>query len=453
MQAFALAMICCVTLSDFLVQRLNLPPFLKFLPEMFSGVAILYVLVAGTRDRFRLVAPKYWLIFGALVLVVVCGVINNNPGPGPLISGLRFYFRAAPWFFFALVLPMTEEQLKRQLMLLLGLGLVQLPVALAQRYIIWSADRFSGDDVRGTIMDSGILSMFLICVALVWTGFMLKRRIGIVRYAVVFLLLLFPTTINETKVTVLFVPFGLFVTLVLGAEPGKRLRYAGLTLIVLVVFAAIFVPVYDKLEENSPGNPKIEDFFTNEKALNRYVVSQGRGHEAGIGGTRIAHRGESISIPIQYLAKDPVQLAFGLGLGNVSPSQSGKNFEGQYYVLFQSILTISFSFFVLEFGLFGILLIGALNWMIFSDSLVVARQDDSVAGGLAAGWPGIVAIFMVAIFYNNFHFFSSVTYLYWYLSGIICARRMALRRGVSSGTHASPLGRSGRIRQADAPLA
>jgi len=429
MQAFALAMICCVTLTDFIVQRLSLPPIFKFLPEMFSGVAILYVLVAGTRDRFRLVAPKYWLIIGALVLVVLCGVINNNPGSGPLISGLRFYCRAAPWFFFALVFPMTEEQLKRQLMLLLGLCLVQLPVTLVQRYTIWSADRYSGDDVRGTIMDSGILSMFLICAALVWTGFMLKRRIGIVRYAVVFLLLLFPTTINETKVTVLFVPFGLFVTLVLGAEPGKRLRYAGLTLMVLVVFGAIFVPVYDKLEENSPSNPKIEDFFTNEKALSRYVVSQGRGHEAGIGGTHIAHRGESITIPVKYLAKDPVLMAFGLGLGNVSPSQSGKNFEGQYFLLFRSILTISFSFFVLEFGFFGVILIGVLNWMIFSDSLSVARRDDTVMGALAAGWSGVVAIFMVAIFYNNFHFFPSVTYLYWYLSGVICARHMALRRG------------------------
>ena len=97
--------------------------------------------------------------------------------------------------------------------------------------MIFSHDRFSGDDVRGTIMDSGILSMFLICVALVLTGMMLKRRISIFWYAVGFLLLLFPTTINETKVTVLFVPFGLFVTLVMGAERGKRLRYAGLTLV------------------------------------------------------------------------------------------------------------------------------------------------------------------------------------------------------------------------------
>jgi hypothetical protein len=428
MQAFVIAMICCVTLSDFMVQQFNLPPLLRFLPEMFSGIVILYVVVAGTRDRFRRVAAKYWLIFGALALVVLCGVLNNNPVSGPLISGMRFYFRAAPLFFFAMVLPMTEKQLKRQLMVLLGIAFVQLPLTVYQRWVIFSHDRFSGDDVRGTIMDSGILSMFLICGALVLTGLVLKRRIGLFWYAVGFLLLLFPTTINETKVTVLFLPFGLFVTAVMGADPGKRLRYAGLALAVLVVFGAIFVPVYDKLEEGNTGNPTIEDFFTNEKKLDRYVVSQGENHAAGIGGTRIAHRGEAISIPVKYLAKDPVLLAFGLGLGNVSPSQSGKNFEGEYFLLFHSILTISFAFFVLEFGFFGVILIGALNWMIFSDSVTVGRRDDSLWGALAAGWTGVVAIFMVAIFYNNFHYFASVTYLYWYLSGLICARATQLPR-------------------------
>jgi hypothetical protein len=442
MQAFAMAMICCVTLSDFLVQQFKLPLLLRFLPEMFSAIVIVYVLIAGTRDRFHLVAPKYWLIFAALVLVVICGVINNNPGSGPLISGMRFYFRAAPLFFFAMVLPMTEAQLKRQMYLLLGLAFLQLPITVYQRWVIFSHDRFSGDDVRGTIMDSGILSMFLICVALVLTGMMLKRRISIFWYAVGFLLLLFPTTINETKVTVLFVPFGLFVTLVMGAERGKRLRYAGLTACVLVVFGAIFVPVYDKLEEGSAGNPTIEDFFSNEKALNRYVVSQGENHAAGIGGTKIAHRGEAITIPIKYLSKDPVLMAFGLGLGNVSPSQSGKNFEGEYYLLFHSVLTISFTFFVLEFGFFGVILIGVLNWMIFSDCLTLGREDKSLWGALAAGWTGVVGIFMVAIFYNNFHFFPSVTYLYWYMSGLICARLMALRQGAVATAPARVLRKS-----------
>jgi hypothetical protein len=431
MQVIALALICCVMLSDFAVQRLNAPPIFHFLPEVFSGVVFLYVLIAGTADRFRSVAPKYWLVGGALLFEVLCGVINNDPGAGPLISGMRISFKAAPLFFLGAVLPTTEMQLKRQFGLVLGLSFLQLPVAIFQRWVVFSSERWTGDEVRGTIMDSGVLSMFLICVGMVVTGFLLKRRLGLLRYAMLFLLLLFPTTINETKVTVVLVPLGLFVTLIMGADPGKRLRYAGMGMGVLIVFGAIFVPVYNQMEVLNPHAVKIEDFFTDEKTLTHYLVSHKADHKEGVGTTHFVHRGDAITLPLKYLAKDPVTLAFGLGLGNVSPSTIGKNFEGPYFNLFASFLTISFAYFLLEFGVLGITLIGILNWMIFLDALAVARRDDTLTGALAAGWPGVVAIFMVAMFYNAFHYFASVTYLYWYFSGVICARRMALQRATA----------------------
>jgi hypothetical protein len=330
---------------------------------------------------------------------------------------------------------MSETQLLRQFKVLLALAFIQLPVAVYQRWVIMSAGRYSGDGVQGTLMDSGILSMLLICTVLVLTGLLLKRRIGKLQYLVFFLVLLFPTTINETKVTVIFLPLGLLVTLFVGAEPGKRMRYTGIALALLIVFGAIFVPVYDKMEEGDPNRIDIVDFFTNQQQLGRYVVGNDKGKATGIGGKRVAHRGEAISIPLQYLARDPVRLAFGLGLGNVSPSTMGKSFEGSYYRLFENISVTSFAYFVLEFGVLGVMLIGALFWMVFSDSLSVARRDDTLTGALAAGWTGVVAIFLVATLYNPFHFFTSITFLYWYLSGIICARATALRRDSARIAH------------------
>jgi len=430
MQTFLLIIFGCVCTIEFIVQATGLPTLLRFAPEAISLIVAIYVFIAGTLNRFRFVPPKYWLILFGLVFIAVCGVINNAPGPGALLNGLRYYFRAAPMFFLPMVLPVNDERLKRQLKVLLALSLLQIPVACYQRWVIFSADRISGDDVRGTIMDSGVLSMFLICAALVLSGLMLRRRIGIFRYAMLFLLLLFPTTINETKVTVILVPFGLFVTLIMGAESGKRLQYAGLSLAILVVFGSIFVPIYNRLEE---GQVDIIDFFTSQKSLNRYLVAQGNSKEIGIGSGKTATRGQSIDITLKYMLKDPVTLGFGLGMGNVSPSQSGKNFEGAYFRLFQGVLTISFAFFLLEFGLFGVLLILALNWCIFMDCLAVSRRDHSLTGAVATGWMGVVAIFMLSMVYNNFHFFAAVTYVYWYLSGVVCARREALRHGVDQG--------------------
>jgi hypothetical protein len=99
MQLFILAMFCVAMLNDYLIQLLDLPSIARFVPELMSAVVILYIFIAGTRDRFRWVAPKYWLIFGSMAVVILCGIINNSPGAGPVISGMRFYFRGAPFFF------------------------------------------------------------------------------------------------------------------------------------------------------------------------------------------------------------------------------------------------------------------------------------------------------------------------------------------------------------------
>lgn len=426
MQVFILIVMLLVTTSDFVAELLDLPPILHFIPEMLSLVLIVYIFIAGTRNRFELVAPKYWLAFAALAVVILCGIVNNGTGSGPIITGMRFYFRALPMFFLAAVAPVSDAQLRKQLKLLLAVGLLQLPVAVYQRWVIYSLDRYSGDDVRGTLQDSGILSMYLICAALVVLGMMLKRRIGKLWFTVLFFLLLFPTTINETKVTVIFLPLGLLLVLIIGAEPGKRLRYGALTMIALIAFGAIFVPIYDMLEEHNHYKVKIVDFFTNEQQLDKYLVAQGRNRGTGIGGRKLSGRGDAVMVPIAYLSRDPVNLAFGLGLGSVSPSNLGKNFEGGYYRLFHSVLVTSFSYFILELGVLGVLLISFIYWLMFADSVFVARYDVGLAGAIAAGWTGVVAIFFLGMIYNVFYQFPSVSYLFWYFAGVIAARRVAL---------------------------
>jgi len=424
MHAYTLAIIFCIMLCEFLVKALDLPPILRFLPEAMSAVLLVYVLFAGTRDRFRLVAPKYWFAFGALAVVVICGIINNGSGVGPLLSGGRFYLRALPMFFLPAVLVPTEGRLKRQLMWLLLLALLQLPVTLYQRWVIASAGRFSGDDVIGTVMDSGILSLFLICAVLVLTGFLLRRRIRPLWYWLLFFVLLIPTTINETKVTVILLPVGLLATLFMGSEPGKRLKYLGMACAGLILAGAMFVPIYNYFEEHNPykNERDITAFFTDPKKLGRYLSSD----VGGVGTKKDVRRGDALVVPLQYLAQDPVRLMFGLGMGAVSPSNLGPSFEGPYFLLFKPFLIISFSSFILEFGVLGVLLIGLLMWMVFADTLKVARRDTAFTGAVAAGWTGVVVIFAIAFFYTIVHQFTSVSYLYGYFSGLISARCVAL---------------------------
>jgi hypothetical protein len=425
MQAFTLAILLCVTLEESIVQFLNLPAFLHFLPEAMSVLVILYVLFAGTRDRFRLVAPKYWLTFGALAVVLLCGIINGAPGAGPVISGARFYLRAVPMFFLPAVLPLSEAQLKRLLKWLLVVALIQLPVAGSQRWVIEAAGRFSGDDVRGTLLDSGILSIFLIGCIAVLTGFLVRGRIRLRWYLLLAALMIIPTTINETKITVFYMPLAILIPLLLGAAPGKRVRNLLIALAGLVVIGTLFVPIYNMTQQNNPfkNEKDISAFFTNQKQMGRYLSSD----VAGLGTKKDVRRGDAIVVPFEFLAKDPVRLAFGLGTGAVSPSNLGQSFQGNYHLLFKQFLIISFTYFLLEFGVFGVALILVLIWLILWDTLAVVRKDrETLFGALALGWVPVVVMFAMNLFYDPFHEFTSITYLYWYFSGAICARRVAM---------------------------
>ena len=446
MHALVIVTFLTATLAEFLSTSTKGPGVLKLIPEMLSVLITIGVMLHGVRRGFGLIPARYWTVFGVMVIIIVCGILTNGEGSGPIFAGARYYLRAIPLFILPAVYPFTDKQLKQQLQVLLAVGLFQVPLACYQRWVIYSASRFSGDDVYGTMMESGILSLVLICMALVVTGQFLRKRIGKVPFIILFFLLLVPTTINETKVTVIVLPIGLMTTIIAAAPRGKRLPIllGGMTL--LVVFAAILVPVYDFMNEHShyKQGRNIEDFFTDQKLISAYMATQKKG--AALGMTRDVRRGDAIKVPIRYLSRDPVLLAFGLGMGNASHSNLGEGFTGDYNGLFDKFLITAFTTFLLEIGLFGTSLIFALYWFIFQDTIAVAKADpDGVTGSLAAGWIGVAAIMPIATFYTPIQTYASVAYLFWYFSGVIVARRTRLKLATSQSTENGRLPDGARI--------
>jgi hypothetical protein len=440
MQGLILLIFLTVSFADFATTSPAVPGLLKFLPELLSGVIVLLVLFEGLRKGFSLVSPKYWAVFGVTLLIIACGILTNSVGSGPTLAGMRLYLRAAPMFLIPAVFTFTEKQLQQQLKLLVAIGLVQLPVAIYQRWVIYSAGRFSGDDVRGTLTDSGVLSIVLICMALVLLGFFMHKRIKRTQFLLLFFLLLLPTTINETKATVILLPAGLLATVIAGSPRGMRLKITAAAATLLALFAAIMIPVYNFMEAN---NPVVKDrsligFFSDEQQFDKYMEAK----KAGIGSRTRAARGDALRIPLEYMSREPVRLAFGLGLGNVSHSTLGQNFQGTYYDLFQGFVITSFTIFLLEIGILGTGLVFLLYWLVFTDAIAVAKTDTGVLGPVAVGWIGVVAVMGIAMFYTTTHYFSSLSYLYWYFSGTIAARRMQLAYA------AQETGLSGRLRRA-----
>jgi hypothetical protein len=422
MQALVIFTFFVAMLMDFATTSPAVPGVLKFTPEILSVLVSMFVVVKGLRGGLSLVPTKYWMVFGFLAFVIICGIITNSVGVGPVLAGMRYDLRAIPLFFLPAVANFTEKDTRVQLKVVLGFALLQVPVAMYQRWVILSSGRFSGDDVRGTVMDSGILSIFLICVAVVLTGFYMRGQIRKWPFLGLFFLLLFPTTINETKATVVLLPVGLMATIIAASPRGKRIKvfFGGVAL--LGIFAAILFPVYALMNANSPykDDKSLLDFFTNEKQLGTYLADK---HDPGFGTKRLVGRGTAIKFPLQYLSKDPVHLAFGLGLGNASHSNLGEAFTGKYYDLFKNFVVSAAAAFLIELGLLGTALVFLLYLLLFTDALVVNRSDSGPIGAVSAGWIGVIGVMGLAAFYNVTHAYVSVSFLYWYFAGVVATRR------------------------------
>jgi hypothetical protein len=423
MQYLMFVIILSVTTVTYLTEIHVAPALFKYLPEVLSGVVAACVVVAGPSTRFRFVAPRYWLVLAALAVVVGCGVLSNTVAPGPLTQGCRFYLRAMPLFFLPAIFEFSESNIRAQLRLLLGVALLQLPVSIYQRYMVFTAGRNSGDSVIGTLLISSIMSIFLISCICVAAGMTLRGRMSKVTFFALFVLLVVPTTINETKGTLFLLPIGLLVTLFLGSPPKKRMRVGISALMLLLVFGSLFVPIYDYFSvRNNPYPYTVESFFSSKKMVGRYMdrgTDLGSRHEAG--------RIDSLLVPLRTLSSDPVQLMLGVGIGNGSGSALGNVYTGAYYELLGRYTTQSSGAeFLVEIGLLGIALVLLFYWLIVRDAFVLAMQDSSINGALALGWLGTTAVISVATFYKTMHYFESLSYLFWYFSGLVAARRMRL---------------------------
>ena len=262
MQFLVYAIITSSLCFEYLGTQEYAPKFIAYAQELLALTAVLVVVVAGVQQRFGNVAARYWFVFGSIVVTMLCGILINAVEPGPIFAGLRAYLRAIPFFFLPAVVMFSERQLKAQFVLVIVFAVLQLPISLEQRLTTFDRGYLSGDRTVGTLADSGFLSIFLICVASVMFGFLVRGRLS-KKWAVVLLpLILAPTMYNETKASLFLVPLALLVVVVVGATENRMRKFIVAT-ISTALFAAAFVPIYDYFIKPRWGYGIVE-FFTME---------------------------------------------------------------------------------------------------------------------------------------------------------------------------------------------
>lgn len=426
MQFLVIVMIVAATTFDFLVEIGWLPGPAKYFVELLGAIVLLYVASAGSLIRFRYVRPAYWIVFGAILVDMICGALANHVEPGPLFAATRSYIRAIPLFFLPAVLQFSVRQIKTQLWLLLVISMLQLPLAAYQRMTALAGLHITGDTTSGTLVESSFLSIFLICGIAVVMGFYLRKLLSITIVVVLCLLLFIPTTINETKGTLILLPIALGTVFLVGARPGVRLRNSLLAAMFLCAFAVVFIPIYDALIVARPYPTKISEFLTKPGRLQAYLSKR----DAEVGTTEAVGRVDAIVVPLGVISRDPAQLVFGLGPGNANKSSLGPMFTGRYNYLLEPFLMSTFSVVVSELGVLGLCLLICLHWVVFSDCRAVAFSASPFMSSIALGWAGVTLVMLICLPYAKVIPSAGISYLFWYFSGLIAAERM--RRACAS---------------------
>jgi hypothetical protein len=143
-----------------------------------------------------------------------------------------------------------------------------------------------------------------------------------------------------------------------------------------------------------------------------------------VGTTGKGGRVDSVLVPMRQLLKDPVHLAFGFGIGNVSDSALGRGFVGEHAARFAPFMNTSFARLALEIGIVGFGLVMLLMWHVYKDARRVAIASGGQMGALGGAMAGTTVVMMLSILYKDTVSQTSLSFLYWYLAGVVAAANM-----------------------------
>jgi hypothetical protein len=260
-----------------------------------------------------------------------------------------------------------------------------------------------------------------------------RGRLKLTALVVLAAWLIIPTTINETKATVLLLPVALLVPALLIPHGQRLLRklvpIAGFGLLAGVAF----VIIYNGLIQYGNYGDDLGTFFTSGDV--RYYLYTGAANtdQPYVG------RFDSIEIALKYTSQDHLKLAFGYGAGNVSESFLPE-FAGRYadYFVRLGVGQTQVTTFLWEVGVAGLLTYLFFFYLVARDSLTLARSSDPAAY-LGQVWTVAMIIATFGLVYKAVFSMNDFGYLFWYFSGVVASRAVVVRQSASSRiAHAPP---------------
>lgn len=415
----SLLVVSTFTLQYFAVKLGVISNYFTLIPEFLSLMVVLVIAGRSIVNRKWEQPRQYiWLLI-AFFLACMIGAVAQAVDPGPLISGLRNYFKYFPLLLLPAVYNFSDKQLKFLLGIFLSMAALQVPLAYFQRFVQFADSMHTGDPITGTVTVSSSLTMVLcMAIALVITLYV-HRKISLPMTLVLFCFFAAPTAINETKATMLLLPVATLGPFFLARGVEKKWRKSVPILGICAFGLAAFAFVYNTLIEARWGGTGIVDFFTGAG----YEAYLYRGSEQGDLIYSIG-RLDSMILPVKVLSEKWMEIMFGLGIGNVSPSPLSE-LAGAYVDMGKELgfgMT-AIGNLIWETGLIGLVLYLFLFFSVWRDSRRYAKVDvDSESGWYTTWWSTCVAIFVLGFAYKSVLQLDELGYMVFFWSGVIASR-------------------------------
>ena len=431
----SLLLISTFTLDYFAIKLGLIDRYFTLIPEIFSLLIALLIVGRSIVLRQWEQPARYVWFFVTFILVCMIGAVAEAVDPGPLITGLRNYFKFLPLFLLPAVYKFSEKQLNTVLGVFLLMAALQVPLAFFQRFVQFSHSMHTGDPITGTVTVSSSLTMVLcVAIALVMTLYV-HRKIALAPALVLFCFLAAPTTINETKATALLLPIAVLGPFLVARDVQKKWRKAVPVLGICIFGLVVFASVYNTLIEARWGGTGITDFFSGS-GVEAYLY---RGSREGDLIQSIG-RLDSMILPINFMSDQWMRLLFGLGIGNVSPSPLS-GLEGAYFEKGRELgygMT-AIGNLIWETGLIGLVLYLLLFVLIWRDTRRCAVLDEE-SGWYCTWWSICVVIFVFGFAYKSVLQLNELGYMVYFWSGVVVSRYWRLRH--PSNSTAAPQGRT-----------
>lgn len=434
-QLLALMLISIFTLEYFAEKLDLIHKYFVLVPEVFAVLIALIIIGRSITLRRWEQPPHYIWLLVAIVLTCMIGVVAEAVAPGPLVLGIRSYFK----FFPLLLLPAVFRFSDKQLGILIGVFFVlvalQVPLAFFQRFVQFSDSMFTGDPITGTVKSSSSLTMILCMgIAMVMTLYV-HGKIALSLAVVLFCYLAAPTAINETKATLFLLPIATLGPFFLARGVEGKWRKVTPMLVICAGGLVAFAVAYNILIEMRWRGTALDQFFlTDHWESYLYRGADSRGVPDTVG------RVDSILIPLRLLGEEWMQLLFGLGIGNVSnsflPGMMGEYAEfSKGYGFGQT----SIGNLIWETGIVGLSLFLLYFFFIWLDSRRYRKVAES-SRWYGTWWSTCIVILAFGLVYKSILNFNEMAFMLYFWSGVIASRYWLIRHPADArdATHRAP---------------